>query len=91
MVPRAARRCGRGKSLQAPPVVLLQQRPDRRVQLIERVEGAIPQRRVDALIGQPYRVLDQRLVACLTDAGGHDHYPIVLRRTHRTVALMPGS
>ena len=47
-------------------------------QLIERVEGTIPQRRVDALIGQPYGVLDQRLVACLTDAGGHDDYPIVL-------------
>ena len=78
MVPRAARRCGRGKSLQAPPVVLLQQRPDRRVELIKRVEGAIPQRRVDALIGQPYGALDQSFIPSLPDSGGHDHYPIVL-------------
>ena len=50
--------------------MLLQQRPDRRVQLIERVEGAVPQRCVDALIRQPYRVLDQSFVARLPDAAG---------------------
>ena len=58
--------------------MLLQQRPDRRVELLEGVEGAVPQRRVDALIGQPYGVLDQRLVARMTDSGEHDDYPIVL-------------
>ena len=44
---------------------------------LERAAGTIAQRRVDALIGQLYRVLDQSLVVCLADAGGHDDEPIV--------------